>query len=99
MLKAVKNLIAFGVDKGYIAKDYQLIGHRQVRDTECPGEKLYKEIQTWEHYVPAPHYNQDRNDIPESVLLNSTNILQNSISSNKTSSNTTTTRTTNVNST
>lgn len=70
MLEATKNLIAFGVDKGYIAKDYQLVGHRQVRDTECPGERLYKEIQTWEHYVRSPHYNQDRNEIPDPVLNN-----------------------------
>ncbi|KAL5273969.1 PGRPLB family protein [Megaselia abdita] len=72
MLVATKNLIEFGIDKGYIAKDYQLVGHRQVRDTSCPGERLYKEIQTWKHYVPSPHYNQDINEIPDSVLNNNT---------------------------
>lgn len=72
MLEAAQSLITFGIHKGYIAKDYQLIGHRQVRDTSCPGERLYKEIQTWKHYVPSPHYNQDVNEIPDSVLNNIT---------------------------
>lgn len=53
-LDAVKELIDFGVDNGYIEKDYKLIGHRQVRKTECPGDRLYAEIQTWGHYCPTP---------------------------------------------
>ena len=34
---SVKNLIKCGVEKGYIKPDYFLRGHRQVRDTACPG--------------------------------------------------------------
>ena len=53
-LKTTQALIAAGVDMGYIRKDYKLVGHRQVRNTECPGDALYGEIQTWPHYTPYP---------------------------------------------
>ncbi|PSN41495.1 Peptidoglycan-recognition protein LB [Blattella germanica] len=52
MTKAGKELIQLGVDRGSIDKDYKLIGHRQVRDTLCPGDKFFEEIQSWEHYDP-----------------------------------------------
>nr|XP_036673627.1 peptidoglycan-recognition protein LB isoform X1 [Drosophila suzukii] len=51
MLDAAKNLIAFGVFKGYIDPAYKLLGHRQVRDTECPGDRLFAEINTWSHFT------------------------------------------------
>ncbi|XP_017785142.1 PREDICTED: peptidoglycan-recognition protein LB-like isoform X2 [Nicrophorus vespilloides] len=52
-LSTVLKLINFGVRKGYIAKDYTLHGHRQVRNgTECPGNALLEEISTWEHFSP-----------------------------------------------
>ncbi|XP_043946840.1 peptidoglycan-recognition protein LB isoform X2 [Drosophila biarmipes] len=51
MLDAAKSLIAFGVFKGYIDPAYKLLGHRQVRDTECPGDRLFAEIQTWPHFT------------------------------------------------
>ncbi|XP_058986532.1 peptidoglycan-recognition protein LB [Musca domestica] len=53
MLKAAKDLIAFGVAKGYIHPDFKLMGHRQVRDTECPGGRLFNEISTWDHFSPG----------------------------------------------
>ncbi|XP_045208502.2 peptidoglycan-recognition protein SC2-like [Mercenaria mercenaria] len=49
-LTAVKNLIACGVQLGKIAGDYRLYGHRDAGQTDCPGDALYKEIQTWPHY-------------------------------------------------
>ena len=55
MLKAAKELIAFGVAKGYIHSEYKLMGHRQVRDTECPGGRLFDEISTWDHFSPKPN--------------------------------------------
>ncbi|KAM7363104.1 peptidoglycan recognition protein LB isoform 2-T2 [Cochliomyia hominivorax] len=55
MLKAAKDLIEFGVAKGYIHPQYKLMGHRQVRDTECPGGRLFNEISTWEHFSPRPN--------------------------------------------
>lgn len=51
MLQAAKDLIAFGVAQGYIDPAYKLLGHRQVRDTECPGGRLFQEISTWPHFT------------------------------------------------
>lgn len=51
MLEAVHRLIEFGVANGNVQKNYTLIGHRQVRDTECPGDRLFKEIRTWPHFA------------------------------------------------
>ncbi|XP_017847354.1 peptidoglycan-recognition protein LB isoform X2 [Drosophila busckii] len=51
MLQAAKDLIAFGVAQGYIDAAYKLLGHRQVRETECPGGRLFKEISSWPHFT------------------------------------------------
>ncbi|KAK9876301.1 hypothetical protein WA026_012599 [Henosepilachna vigintioctopunctata] len=53
-LQTVKDLIQYGVEHGKIAKDYILFGHRQVRETECPGDALFNEIQKWPHWEPNP---------------------------------------------
>jgi peptidoglycan recognition protein len=37
-LKAVQDLIACGVSKGYLKSNYILKGHRQVTSTDCPGK-------------------------------------------------------------
>ncbi|CAH2052129.1 unnamed protein product, partial [Iphiclides podalirius] len=58
-IKTAKTLIATGVELGYIKPDYKLVGHRQVRDTECPGSVLYRNLKTWEHYVPFPASQKD----------------------------------------
>ncbi|XP_055915429.1 peptidoglycan-recognition protein LE [Eupeodes corollae] len=49
-LAACKKIIQKGVESGYIAPDYQLIGHCQCSPTESPGRKLFEEIQTWDHF-------------------------------------------------
>ncbi|XP_014091181.2 peptidoglycan-recognition protein LB isoform X2 [Bactrocera oleae] len=54
MLAAAKSLIEFGLTKGYIHSEYKLLAHRQVRNTECPGQRLYEEITTWPHFAPKP---------------------------------------------
>lgn len=54
MLEAVNDLIDFGIQNGNIKPDYKLLVHRQVRETECPGQKLFDEIKTWEHWVETP---------------------------------------------
>ncbi|CAG0906254.1 unnamed protein product, partial [Darwinula stevensoni] len=51
---ALKSLIACGTRLGKIRGNYSLIGHRQTKSTECPGDALYKEITTWNHYNPKP---------------------------------------------
>ncbi|CAH2263540.1 jg10891 [Pararge aegeria aegeria] len=61
-LKTAQALIAAGVELGYLKEDYKLVGHRQVRDTECPGDVLFNEIQTWDHYAPFP---ASADDLPE----------------------------------
>lgn len=51
MLDAVQGLISFGISNGNIDPDYKLLGHRQVRKTECPGDALYLTIQKWPHWT------------------------------------------------
>ncbi|XP_022914149.2 peptidoglycan recognition protein 3-like isoform X5 [Onthophagus taurus] len=43
-------LIAEGVQKRYIDKDYKLVGMNQVRPFESPGQLLIQEIKTWPHF-------------------------------------------------
>lgn len=50
-LQTAKDLIAEGVKLGYIMSDYKLIAHRQASATECPGEALFNEIVTWDHFT------------------------------------------------
>ncbi|KPJ05907.1 Peptidoglycan-recognition protein LB [Papilio xuthus] len=52
-MELTKELIEVGVELGYISKEYSLIGHRQVRSTECPGDALFQEITTWDRFTPA----------------------------------------------
>ncbi|KAF4519047.1 hypothetical protein B566_EDAN001633 [Ephemera danica] len=54
MLQLVKDLIACGVDSGKIRSNYKLLGHRQVRATSCPGDKLFNEIKTWPKWSSQP---------------------------------------------
>ncbi|GAB1607521.1 hypothetical protein Ahia01_001035600, partial [Argonauta hians] len=49
-LNAVKKIINRGVCLGKVAPNFRLYGHRDVRDTTCPGETFYRHIQTWDHY-------------------------------------------------
>uniref|UniRef100_T1E305 Peptidoglycan-recognition protein n=1 Tax=Psorophora albipes TaxID=869069 RepID=T1E305_9DIPT len=51
MIAAVESLIEYGVRNNIIASNYTLIGHRQTRPTECPGDRLFEEIKTWPHFV------------------------------------------------
>lgn len=54
-LQAVQQLIDLGVRENKISPDYVLLGHKQARlGTECPGDRLYKEIQTWKNWQPSP---------------------------------------------
>nr|AFE48090.1 peptidoglycan recognition protein 6 isoform A [Ctenopharyngodon idella] len=38
------------VNGGRLSSSYYLYGHRQADSTECPGNTLYRQIQTWERY-------------------------------------------------
>ncbi|XP_016328862.1 N-acetylmuramoyl-L-alanine amidase isoform X4 [Sinocyclocheilus anshuiensis] len=45
------HLVKCGVNNGFLQENFTILGHRQVvAGTECPGESLYSEITTWEHY-------------------------------------------------
>lgn len=55
MLQATKDLIAYAVELGFLTGNYTLYGHKQVRDTICPGSALFKEIKTWPHFVDKEH--------------------------------------------
>ncbi|KAF7267399.1 hypothetical protein GWI33_019402 [Rhynchophorus ferrugineus] len=50
-LITVNQLILIGIREGYIIEDYKLIAHRDVGQTECPGDALYREIQTWQNEI------------------------------------------------
>lgn len=50
MLQSTKELIAYAIAKGYLLSNYTVLGHRQVRATLCPGDALFKEIETWSHF-------------------------------------------------
>lgn len=50
MLKLAKEFIDYSVLQKQLKSDYILYGHRQVRDTECPGQALYNEIKSWDHW-------------------------------------------------
>lgn len=53
-LNAVKKLISEGVDTGKISSTYKLLGHRQVKQTSCPGDSFYKTVQNWPHWSATP---------------------------------------------
>lgn len=55
-INAVFSLIKCTVEKAKVMSNYTLYGHRQVRDTTCPGDDLFAEIQSWPHWKPGKHY-------------------------------------------
>uniref|UniRef100_A0A8C7WLB6 Peptidoglycan recognition protein family domain-containing protein n=1 Tax=Oncorhynchus mykiss TaxID=8022 RepID=A0A8C7WLB6_ONCMY len=40
-VSSVKQLLQCGVSQGHFHPVFILLGHRDLRDTECPGERLY----------------------------------------------------------
>lgn len=55
-LKALNELISYGVSKGSISNKYHVVGHRQVRETECPGNKLYEYVQKLPRWTNSPKF-------------------------------------------
>lgn len=54
MLQSTKDLIAYAVEAGHLESNHTIFGHRQVRDTACPGEALFNEIKNWPHFENEP---------------------------------------------
>ena len=54
MLDLAQKWIACTVEKGVVAPDYQLHGHRDQNCTECPGQRLYDIIKGWSHFKGGP---------------------------------------------
>ncbi|XP_014206326.1 peptidoglycan-recognition protein LB-like isoform X2 [Copidosoma floridanum] len=53
-LRALSSLVECGVNFGKISKDYRVVGHRQVRDTKCPGETFYQYVQSLPQWANNP---------------------------------------------
>ncbi|XP_011211382.2 peptidoglycan-recognition protein SC1a/b [Bactrocera dorsalis] len=50
VLDKLQQLITYGTQMGHIQRDYVLLGHRQVKSTDCPGNRLYNALKEWPHY-------------------------------------------------
>nr|QCS60956.1 peptidoglycan recognition protein 2F [Plutella xylostella] len=49
-LATTRALISSLVSRGAVSPRYRLVGHRQATPTECPGDRLFRELATWEHF-------------------------------------------------
>ncbi|XP_072180849.1 peptidoglycan-recognition protein SC2-like [Diadema setosum] len=56
-ISAVQSLISCAIDKNKLNANYTLYGHRQATpDRTCPGEALFKEMQSWPHWQAGDHF-------------------------------------------
>lgn len=53
-LKTLDALIACGVSLGKISDKYNVLGHRQARNTACPGESFYDYVKTLPGWTSKP---------------------------------------------
>jgi N-acetylmuramoyl-L-alanine amidase len=53
-LNALRALLQCGVSTGRLAGNYQLVGHRQLGATACPGNQLFNTISSWPHFTTTP---------------------------------------------
>ncbi|XP_013111332.1 peptidoglycan recognition protein isoform X2 [Stomoxys calcitrans] len=58
-LEACKNLLKLGVEEGHLTTNFKLLGHRQCMSTQSPGNTLYDEIKTWEHFQDLPQVDME----------------------------------------
>uniref|UniRef100_A0A8K9XQK7 Peptidoglycan recognition protein family domain-containing protein n=1 Tax=Oncorhynchus mykiss TaxID=8022 RepID=A0A8K9XQK7_ONCMY len=52
-VSSVKQLLQCGVSQGHFHPVFILLGHRDLRDTECPGERLYAALK----HLKSPEHN------------------------------------------
>lgn len=50
---ALEHLLAHGVAKDYLTKDYQLVAHNQTRKTKSPGPHIYERISKMPRWSPC----------------------------------------------
>lgn len=50
---SLKSLLEEGVKNGKLANDYKLLGQLQLSGGNSPGEALYNDIKTWDHWSEA----------------------------------------------
>lgn len=49
-IRALKNLLEWGVSNGKLDKDYKLFAQRQLQATDSPGTMVMEVIESWPHY-------------------------------------------------
>ena len=49
-IDTLKGIISYGVSQGLLSTDYNMYGHRDARPTKGPGDMLYSQIKTFEHF-------------------------------------------------
>ncbi|XP_036272222.1 peptidoglycan recognition protein 1 [Pipistrellus kuhlii] len=49
-IRAAQSLLACGVAQGILSPNYEVRGHRQVQQTQSPGDQLYEIIRKWPHH-------------------------------------------------
>ncbi|CAL8105813.1 unnamed protein product [Calicophoron daubneyi] len=49
-LSAIRAMIEQAVKRGYLTQTYNVLGHRDVGNTSCPGDAFYEIIKTWPDY-------------------------------------------------
>ncbi|XP_055851973.1 peptidoglycan-recognition protein LB-like [Episyrphus balteatus] len=52
MMEVAQKFIAYAVEHDHVVVNYTLYGHRQVRDTECPGTAFFAQLKFWPHWRP-----------------------------------------------
>ncbi|KOB69203.1 putative ubiquitin-conjugating enzyme E2 W, partial [Operophtera brumata] len=45
-------LVVIQHTNGHLSADYKVLGHRQVSNTQSPGDELQKEIEKWPQWTP-----------------------------------------------
>lgn len=78
-LKTLNELIACGVSLGKISDKYNVIGHRQTRPTECPGESFYKYVVGLPRWTanPIPIFTNSTTTTTEATGTRSNNVEEN----------------------
>ncbi|XP_065341679.1 peptidoglycan-recognition protein SC2-like [Cloeon dipterum] len=49
-LQAFYKLVSCSIKMNFLPNNYTLLGHRQAKDTMCPGDSLFKEISQWPNW-------------------------------------------------